>query len=217
MIVNTDSGLLLQQLEVGPADNFLYWLGDSNTMEMVVIDPAWDVPFILQEAERLGYTVTAIWLTHGHGDHINGVAELVDARSVPVYQSRNAEDWLRPNVQGILDVDDGDTLKVGSLSFDVIHSPGHSPDGQAFLHGNQLIAGDSIFIDGCGRCDLKGSDVEAMYNSLHNKLMTLPDDTVIYPGHDYGPKPSDTMANQKKSNRFMLAKSKEAFVKERLG
>ena len=217
MIVETDSGLLLQQLEVGPADNFLYWLGDSATKEMVIIDPAWDVPFILQEAERLGYTITAIWLTHGHGDHINGVAELVEARAVPVYQSRNAVAWLRPDVPGIIDVDDGETLAVGSLGFNVLHTPGHSPDGQCFLHGNQLIAGDSIFVDGCGRCDLKGSDVEMMYESLHNKLMLLPDDTVIYPGHNYGPKPFDTMANQKKSNRFMLAKSKEDFIKERMG
>ncbi|MBV7339108.1 MBL fold metallo-hydrolase [Chloroflexi bacterium TSY] len=216
-MVELESGLVVHQVEVGPAENFIYWLGDKNSKEMVVIDPAWDVPFIRSEAERLGYTIVAVWLTHDHGDHINGVAELLTSHPVPVYQSRHATGGLRPAVDGIIDTDDGDTLSIGSVTFSLFHTPGHSPDGQCFLHGNQLIAGDTIFIDGCGRCDLPGSDVEAMYNSIHNKVMALPDDTVIYPGHNYGPKPSDTLANQKKTNRFMLAKTKEAFIKERMG
>jgi glyoxylase-like metal-dependent hydrolase (beta-lactamase superfamily II) len=79
------------------------------------------------------------------------------------------------------------------------------------------LAGDTLFIDGCGRCDLPDSDVNAMYESIHGRLMNLPDETIIYPGHNYGPKPSDTLENQKRTNRFMVAGSKEAFVRERMG
>ncbi len=211
------SNLLVHQVEVGSAENFIYWIGDKSTKEMAIVDPAWDVPFIRAEAQRLGYTITAIWLTHEHGDHTNGVAELLESHPVPVYLSCNVAAAMRPKVDGLVELNDGDALTLGSLVFNVIHTPGHSAGGQCFRHGNQLIAGDSLFIDGCGRCDLPGSDVEAMYDSIHHKLMTLPDDTIIYPGHNYGPKPSDTLANQKQTNRFMRAATKEAFIKERMG
>jgi glyoxylase-like metal-dependent hydrolase (beta-lactamase superfamily II) len=212
----TTSTPLVHQVEVGPAENFIYFVGDPETKSMAIVDPAWDVPFILQEAERLGYAITAIWLTHGHHDHTNGVAELLENHPVPVYISRHEAPHLRPEVD-LVELEDDDTVALGPLAFRVIHTPGHSPGGQCFLHGRHLIAGDTLFIDGCGRCDLADSDVEAMYHSIHHKLMTLPDDTIIYPGHNYGPTPTDTLGHQKKTNRFMLAKTKAEFIRERTG
>jgi glyoxylase-like metal-dependent hydrolase (beta-lactamase superfamily II) len=114
-------------------------------------------------------------------------------------------------------LNDGDQLELGALHFNVLHTPGHSPGGQCFLCENHLIAGDTLFIDGCGRCDLTGSDVEAMYHSIHGKLMALPDDTIIYPGHNYGPTPTDTLGNQKRTNRFLRATGKDDFIRERMG
>lgn len=215
--MNTSNSPLIHQVGIGPADNFIYFVGDPETKKMAIVDPAWDVPQILQIAEDLGYEISAIWLTHGHGDHTNGVAELLESHAVPVYISSNEAPKLRPDVPGLVDLNDGDTLELGNLQFDVIHTPGHSPGGQCFHHGNQLIVGDTIFIDGCGRCDLADSDVKAMFNSIHNRIMILPDDTILYPGHNYGPTPTDTLGNQKKTNRFMLADTEERFIKERLG
>lgn len=208
--------VLVHQVQVGPADNFLYWVGDPETKEMVVIDPAWDVPFILGEVERLGYTLTAVWLTHGHGDHVNGLAGVLEAHDVPVYMSPNEDEKLRPDV-ALIDSHDGDVLKVGNVEFQVIHTPGHSPGGQCFYHAPHLIAGDTLFIDGCGRCDLPGSDPEAMYDSIHNKLMQLPDETIVYVGHDYGPTPTDTIGGQRKTNKYMLAADEAEFVRIRMG
>lgn len=208
---------LIQQVGIGPADNFIYFVGDPNSKQMAVVDPAWDSERIRQIVTDAGYTLAAIWLTHGHHDHTNAVADLLTSDPVPVYISKHEAEQFRPQVEGIIELEDGDSLTVGECMFQVIHTPGHSPGCQCFLNGNQLIAGDTVFIDGCGRCDLTGSDVDAMYHSIHGRIMSLPDDTIIYPGHDYGPKPSDTLGNQKQTNRFMLATSKEAFIRERMG
>jgi len=215
--MESKSNLLVHQMSIGPADNFIYLIGDTETKEMASVDPAWDVPFILAEAERLGYTITSVLLTHGHGDHTNGLTELLESHPVPVYISRNEAAQFRPDVDGMIDLDDGDSVTLGSLILQVIHTPGHSPGGLCFLYKDQILVGDTLFIDGCGRCDLPGSDVEAMYHSIHKKLMPLPDNTRIYVGHNYGPAPVDTIGGQKKTNRFMLASTKEAFIKERMG
>lgn len=220
--MTTNSTLVIHQEQLGAHDNFIYVLADQTTGEAVVVDPAWDVPAIIALLEDHGYTLAAVWLTHGHGDHTNGVSALVDRYDVPVYLSGAMPAGWRPVFDAgeraaIIEFHDGDTLQVGGCAFRVLHTPGHSPDGSCFLHGNQLIAGDTLFIDGCGRCDLPDSDVNAMFDSIHGRLMLLPDDTVIYPGHDYGDRPCDTLANQKQSNRFMRAADRAAFVQERMG
>ena len=209
--------LALHQLQLGDYDNFVYILADTATGEAVVVDPAWDVPAILAAVQREGLTVTAVWLTHGHADHTEGVAALVAATGVPVYLSAAMPAKWRPADVKLIEFADGDVLTVGGMAFTVLHTPGHSPDGSCFRHGRRLIAGDTLFIDGCGRCDLPDSDVDAMYTSLHHTLMALPDDTIIYPGHDYGPVPHDTLANQKRTNRFLRAADRAAFVRARMG
>ena len=88
---------------------------------------------------------------------------------------------------------------------------------QCFLYDGQLIAGDTLFIDGCGRCDLPGGDAKVMYNSLYNILLKLPDETIIYPGHNYGPVPSDTLRHQKQTNPYLQAGSLSEFLGERMG
>ena len=210
------SKLLVHQMAIGPADNFIYFWGDAESKEVAIVDPAWDVPFILSEAERLGLTITMILLTHGHGDHVNGVADMLASHDIPVYLSADEHEKYRPKVD-LIDMHDGDQLTIGNVTFDVLSTPGHSPGGVCFRYENHMIVGDTLFIDGCGRCDLVGSDVNAMYDSIHGRLMTQADDTIIYVGHNYGPTATDTIGNQKKTNRFMLAASREAFVKERLG
>jgi hydroxyacylglutathione hydrolase len=211
------SRLLIQQYEIGPLNNFLYLLGDPQTKEMAIVDPAWDVDFLCQEAKRLGYKITKVFLTHGHPDHVNGLDKLLSMHQVPVYISKYEMPLLRPRAQGLIDVTEKDKLSVGKISFDILHTPGHTPGCQCFLTQGQLICGDTLFIDGCGRCDFPYSDPKAMYSSLYNTLMKLPDETVVYPGHNYGPTPTDTIGGQKETNPYLQCHSLKEFLIERMG
>jgi len=211
------SRLLIQQYEIGPLNNFLYLLGDPETKEMAVVDPAWDVDFLCKEAKRLGYKISSVFLTHAHPDHVNGLEKLLSLHPVPVYISKYEYPPLRPRAQGLVDVTAKDKLSVGKINFDILHTPGHTPGCQCFLAQNHLICGDTLFIDGVGRCDLPGSDPKAMYESLTHSIMKLPDETVVYPGHHYGNTPTDTIGHQKQTNPYLQCKSLNEFLVERMG
>jgi len=211
------SRLLIQQYEIGPLNNFLYLLGDPQTKEMAIVDPAWDVDFLCKEAKRLGYKITKVFLTHAHPDHVNGLAELLSVHKVPVYINKFEYPPLRPRVQGLVDVTEEDTLSVGRIAFDILHTPGHTPGCQCFLSQGQLISGDTLFIDGCGRVDLPGGDAKVMYDSLYNIIMKLPDETIVYPGHNYGNTPTDTIGNQKLTNPYLQCNNLKEFLVERMG
>ena len=212
-----DSDVIVQQMGLGPMDNFLYFIGDAKTKEIAVVDPAWDVDFLCDEADKNGYKITAVFLTHGHPDHTNGVAEMVKRHPVPVYISKHEIGILKPRVKNLVEVEDRANLKTGNLEWECLLTPGHSPGCHCFKHGDILIAGDTLFIDGCGRCDLPGSDPKKMYNSLYNVVMKLPDSTLIYPGHNYGPTPYATLASQKKTNPYLTCKGMEEFLVTRMG
>lgn len=212
------SKLLIQQYEIGPLNNFLYLLGDPATKEMTIVDPAWDVAFLLQEAKKLDYTITQVFLTHAHPDHVNGLADVLARHKVPVIISKHESNSLTLGLPGALTaVEDKAKVKVGSIEFDVLHAPGHTPGCQIFLAQGQAICGDVLFIDGCGRCDLPGGDARVMYKTLTNVVKKLPDDTVVYPGHNYGPTPTDTIAGQKKTNPYLQCDTMEEFLGERMG
>ncbi len=211
------SRLLIQQYELGPLNNFLYLLGDPETKEMAIVDPAWNVDFLGQEAKRLGYKITKVFLTHAHPDHVNGLDKLLSFNPVPIFISKYEAPFLRPRVQGLVDVTEKDKLSVGNINFDILHTPGHTPGCQCFLAQGQLICGDTLFIDGCGRCDLPGSDPKVMYHSLYNILMKLPDETIVYPGHNYGPTPKDTIGHQKETNPYLHCHSLKEFLVDRMG
>lgn len=209
--------LMIKQYEIGPLNNFLYLLGDPSTKEMAIVDPAWDVPHLLQEAERLGYAITSVFLTHAHPDHVNGLPEVLHYKNIPVYISKHEAPFLTKNLKNLIPIDNNAKLTVGNIMFDVIHTPGHTPGGQCFLTQGQLICGDTLFIDGCGRCDLPGGDARIMYKTLSTIIAKLPPDTIIYPGHNYGPSPTDTIAHQLKTNAYLNCESMDEFLGERMG
>lgn len=217
--MNLPENMILEQMEIGPLANFLYFIGEKSTNEIAVIDPAWDVDFLCRQAEKKGYTISAIILTHCHPDHTNGFEEMVQRHKVPAYVSvYETNDYGEvPHYELMHKVEDKGIIKLGSLEFTCRHVPGHSPGCQLIIYENVCICGDAIFIDGCGRADLPGSDPQQMYHSLYDVILELPDNMLLFPGHNYGNKPYATIAEQKQTNPYLNAQSKEEFLVQRMG
>ena len=210
-----DATSYFKQVEVGPMQNFAYLIGDPATREAAVVDAAWDIPKIVDTAQHDGFTITQALVTHYHqdhlggdlfGTHIPGVVELLEQVKAKVYIHRAEAEFLARLVglsdSDVVTVGGGDTTDVGNVRITFIHTPGHTPGSQCFLIENRLVAGDTLFINSCGRVDLPGSNPEDMYASLRT-LARLADDTVLYPGHNYAVQPSDTLGSQKRHNMYL--------------
>jgi glyoxylase-like metal-dependent hydrolase (beta-lactamase superfamily II) len=204
-------------MEIGPMQNYVYLIANDRTKECTVVDPAWDVDQIRNEAQRSGYKITSALITHGHADHTNGIEDLLKTHDIPIYVSEHEASFYKPIGENIRDVKPNDQLKLGEVTIDFLHTPGHTPGSQCFVcHGN-LVSGDTLFLDGCGRCDMPGGDAEVMYDSIANKLMKLPNSTIIFPGHNYHHLHHDTLEGQKKTNPYMQAETLSRFISRRLG
>ena len=213
-----DSELIVEQIEIGPMQNFTYLVGCRSTREVVIVDPAWDIDRLLTHVAEKDYQLTGALVTHYHPDHIGGsfssnqiegLAELMAKNPVKAYAHR-AEAAGVKKVTGLSDsdiaaVDSGDVLKVGEVEVEFLHTPGHTPGSQCFRIRNTLVSGDTLFINGCGRVDLPGSDSEDMYHSLQ-KLKSLPDDTLLLPGHNYGHVPNATLGETRRQNTYLAVK-----------
>jgi hydroxyacylglutathione hydrolase len=221
----SEQRLYLRQAQIGPMANFIYLLGDPGTHKAAVVDPAWDVGAIFDIAAHDGYEIDRIFITHYHPDHlggsmmghnIQGAAEMLERLRVKVYLNKNEADGAK-RVAGLSDsdivmVEAGDVFNVGEIPVKFIHTPGHTPGSQCFLVDGNLVSGDTLFVDSCGRVDLPGSDPEAMYYSLNQTLRNLDDATVVYPGHAYAPEPSTTIGDQKRRNIYMRFKNLDDFL-----
>lgn len=210
-----ENALIVEQIQIGPMENFVYIVGSAATREVALVDPAWDVDALLDHLDERDYTLTAALVTHYHPDHVGGsfggnsiagIAELMEQRPVKVHAHKAEVDGLR-KVTGISEsdivrVDSGDTLKLGEIEVEFLHTPGHTPGSQCFRIKNTLVSGDTLFIQGCGRVDLPGSNPEDMYHSLR-KLAALPDDTLLLPGHHYSEAPNATLAETKAHNPYL--------------
>jgi len=211
--------LYLRQMEVGPMENFVYLIGDAKSREALVVDPAWQVDSILKAASADGMRVTGALISHHHYDHTNGIEELLDATDGKVYVNKHDAPFLKLARPNLVKVDHDEEIRVGEIRIRPLHTPGHTPGSQCFSVGNHLVSGDTLFIKGCGRCDLPGGDPEEMYYTLTQKLMRMDDDTILLPGHNYAEKPQSTLGEEKRENPFLktAATSLRDFLHLRMG
>ena len=210
--MNEDSPLYVEQIQIGQMQNFVYVVGSRTTREVALVDPAWDIDALLAHVEEQDLKPVAALVTHYHPDHvggelmghqIEGLAELIGKQDVKVYVHEQEADGLK-KVTGLSNSDmtrvaSGDRMQLGEIDVKFLHTPGHTPGSQCFRIHDRLVSGDTLFIQGCGRVDLPGSDPDQMYESLR-RLASLPDETILLPGHNYSSTTSATMGDMKSSN-----------------
>jgi glyoxylase-like metal-dependent hydrolase (beta-lactamase superfamily II) len=198
--------VFFRQLRVGPGENFSYLLGCEDSRLAVVIDPS-EPERILRILREEGLVLKYIINTHSHRDHCSGNRSLAAETGAQVVAHEASER------EGGLAVKDGDRLVLGSMVLEFLYTPGHSPDGLSILVGDRLFTGDTLFVGECGRTDLPGGDPEALYDSLFGKILRLDDSIRVYPGHDYGDRPSSTIGYERAHNYTLKLRTREEFVR----
>ena len=196
------SNCYFKQVPVGYMGNFSYLIGDKKAKECALVDPAWDVDAVLQEAEKDGMKVVAGILTHTHFDHANGVEMLIQKTGAKIYVHANEAKFLKEFSKHLVETGEGFKLKIGDTEMTFLHTPGHTEGAQCVLVGDRLVTGDTLFVGACGRCDLPGGDEKKMMQSL-KRLAGLDDALKIFPGHAYGDADSSTIGNECRTNPYM--------------
>ena len=228
--MSATSDLYFRQVPVGQMANFAYLVGSLATRETLVVDPAWEIDALVEQAQSDDMQITGALVSHYHQDHIGGslfgheipgLAQLQEQVAVPVHVNREEADGVA-KVAGIskgdlVEHDPGDTIELGALRVRLLHTPGHTPGSQCFWveeagQPGHLISGDTLFLGSCGRVDLPGGDPEAMYESLHGTLKKLPDETLLFPGHLYSAAGQSTMGEEKRTNPLLRVASLETFL-----
>jgi hydroxyacylglutathione hydrolase len=197
----------VMQFLVGQMANFTYILVDEETGKAALIDPSWNLEKVFYTLKKNSWKLEYIINTHSHFDHVLGNEQVSAATGAKIIQHKSSP--LEKQIQ----VDDGETIKLGKIAIRVLHTPGHSRDSICLIANGKLVfTGDTLFIGNCGRTDLPGSDPVEMYDSLLNKVATLDESLIVYPGHDYGPTPTSTINAEKKTNYVLQPRSKKDFL-----
>ena len=211
----TSSKPKVEPLVVGPLMSNCYIVWDEKKKQGVIIDPGDDPQDILDRVKELGITIKYILATHGHFDHVGGVASLrqnLNAEFLAhekdfffIEDGKNAANRWNVDIEQPPRPDrfikEGDKIKFGEFELEVLHTPGHSPGGVSFLYDRMLFGGDTLFQGSIGRTDFRQGSFEVLSNSIKKRLYTLPDDTIVYTGHG----PVTTIGDEKKYNAFVRA------------
>jgi len=210
-------GLFVHQLPLGPWDNFITFIGDRASRTCFVVDPAWDAATILREVERLDVRVAGILCTHSHFDHVDQVEAMLRTVDVPVHMLREEIDFSGFTCENLRPSSPGDVVRLGEhVEVTMMHTPGHTPGSASYRVRDAIITGDTLFVNGCGRCDFVGGDPQVMFETLRTLTEQLPGDTRMYPGHDYGDAPTSTIDEQLRANPYLRAGTVEDFVDHRM-
>ena len=209
--------MIVKQYEVGSFSVFCYLIGDEETGECLFIDPADDTDRLISEAKSRGLTkIVYIVNTHCHIDHVMGNAPMVKKTGAKIVIHEEDAPHLVQTPPDLLMmfrakasppadilVRDGQMIQLGNMGIKVIHTPGHSPGGMSLYVDGMVFTGDSLFVGSVGRTDFPGSSWQQLENSIRKKLYVLPDDTIVFPGHNYGTTPTSTIGNEKRHNPFV--------------
>jgi len=200
--------------------NFAYLVGDRASGEALMVDPAYAPGELLDILAADAMRCVGVLATHYHADHvggslgswsIEGLAELLERVDVPIHLQRAEVPWVTRTTgltpDQLVSHDGGDIVSVGDVDVELVHTPGHTPGSQCFLVDGRLVSGDTLFLEGCGRTDLPGSDSATMYETLTTRLARVPDDTMLYPGHAYSPEPSAPMGVVRRENFVFVPRS----------
>ena len=217
-----NTSLYFKQIEIGPMQNYVYLIGSTETRKVAVVDAAWEIDTILKIAKQDEMEITHAFVTHTHPDHvgggfagmeIDGVTDLLEKCKAKVVVHKTEAEFLKGlSASDLIKTDSGDKIDVGGIEIELMHTPGHTPGSQCFLVDGRVISGDTMFIDACGRVDFPGGNAEQMYYSLTQKLMALPDDTILFPGHNYARLPHATIGEQKKTTPYLKFGSLKQFL-----
>lgn len=188
------------------SDNFTYIIADEETREAAVVDSSYNADEIIRTIKTQKLQLKYIINTHGHSDHTAGNTELQSIFGAKIVAHNQSK--MHPDIP----VDENEILNVGKISVEIIYTPGHAVDSICLLVDDQrLLTGDTLFVGECGRTDFPGGNTKSMYESL-NRLIKLNDNVEVYPGHDYGLKPSSTIGEEKKSNYTLQPRSLMEFI-----
>ncbi len=197
--------MFFEQRLIGQMANFGYLIGDPEAKVAAVIDPSFDARILQKAAVENRFSINLIFNTHHHPDHVFDNERLADETSAKVAAHRLSR------VRKDIVLEDGAIVPVGSLKVKVVHTPGHSPDSCCFIVGGRVFTGDCLFVGDCGRTDLPGSSVEAMYDSLFNKVRKMDEALIVCPGHHYGATPTSTIGKEKETNFVLESRSLAEF------
>jgi hydroxyacylglutathione hydrolase len=202
--------MVLEQIRVG-ADNFCYVIYCPLHKKAAIVDPGFDTTKALQVLGAQNLQLDYVILTHYHSDHSAEAKHL--KKNNPLAQIvASKEDGQKLSIRPDVVVSDKSQLHVGNIVLSFLLTPGHTPGGICIIvDGNAVLTGDTLFIGDCGRTDLPGGSLEMMFQTLQEKILSLPDDLIVYPGHDYGEKPFDSLGNQKRTNKTLCAKNLKEF------
>lgn len=199
-------------------ENFVYLIGDRETNECVVVDPAWDIRGLIDYAHHDGMKIVGALATHYHPDHIGGeifgfkiqgLPELMELNPCPVHAHKLETPGIMQvtglSTSDIVSHESGDVLNIGKVNIELLHTPGHTPGSMCYRLKDAIVSGDTLFLQGCGRVDLPGGNSEQMYETLTQRFSSLPDDTVLFPGHAYGGE-NAPMSQVRKTNAMLRVK-----------
>jgi glyoxylase-like metal-dependent hydrolase (beta-lactamase superfamily II) len=190
------------------SSTYTYLIGDTDSKKAVIIDPVLEhVDSYLEDLSSNNYSLEYVLETHVHADHITGSSKLRDKTG-----AKTAVSMLCGTFCADHQLQDGDIIEFGSQSIAVILTPGHTKGSVSYLWQDRVFTGDALLINGCGRTDFQAGDAGTLYDSITQKILTLPDETLVYPGHDYNGRFVSSVAQEKKINPRLAGKSKEEFI-----
>jgi glyoxylase-like metal-dependent hydrolase (beta-lactamase superfamily II) len=212
--------MFIKQMEVGQFSVFAYLVGSEATGEALVIDPAAEGESLVREAEKNRLRIKYIVNTHSHIDHVMGNKKMKDLTGAQIVIHTAEAPYLahqpaqlmsmfhaEPSPPADITVKEGDLITIGDISLKVLHTPGHSPGAICLYVDGVVFTGDTLFVGGVGRTDLEGGSWETLVSSIRDKLFSLPDSTVVLPGHNYGEASKSTIGVEKVNNPYVGSRS----------